>query len=1010
MKTKNAPLRDIRRFKYFALALALGTGLSHAQTIIDVGGADFIGVDTLTTSGGVAKLPVGGDTWKTNGGTGNPVSTTLASPAVTVPANGNVTLTFTHRYDFETGWDGGAVFVSVDGAPAVYLAGSAFTSAGYVGTTTSNTSVAWAGGQEVFYGKSAGYDDDPPALITEEADLGFLTAGQTVSVEFKGEWDAAVTNGPPAWEIGSVKLTDAGDTDILDVDFDADGPSGFTVSSSDPAPAPWTYNSPVLRFELDADTTTADRIAPDIAGSEIDLNGATIDVVILTGEVEVNDTFSLFDLSGGTTLTGALASITLPPIGTWDTSELAAGGDGTITLLTSNLQDGTWIANAGGDWSDESKWLDEIIANGAGKTATINMTGTGNRTINVDDPRTIGNIARNWAINNQLTFAGSALTLAGTNPTITNNDPGLVRRIVISSQVLGSDGLNVDGGGFVWLTNNSSTWSGSTNVSDGFLDFGGININNIGGGSGRNISVAANAGVRFGPLTSAVLDRIEQTDDEISLVGAGGLNNYDLSITGADLPNAFLGHFAGNGAKSDYRGTITPASDNYRLGTPLGMNGLLGITNDSPMTGTQGLIIGGGGVELVGPKTFTGDTVIRTGGRLGLAAMAGSDAVAYGLQNSALDVGSAGGNFWLERNPAPSAPILGAVYTTSAVLGGLKGSRNLRVVYTLTTGVNNGAATPVAEITGFTLNPGEGMTHTYAGSIGGFGAGATGNTGGASTLTKTGAGTQIFEGVHTYTGATIIEEGTLALGASGSITSSTSLTIEPSGTLDVSAQSSYAIPASQPLTFGLDATNSGTIVADGLDIENAAVSFTGTTGAAVYVLATYTDLDGTAFNSVTVPTGYMLDYEYQGDKIALLATAGTPYTIWSGGAAFGDDENGDGVSNGLAFLLGAANPAANALGLLPTATETSGGLVLTFSMRNATERGAATMDVQWSNDLGITDLWTTNTAQVPETSSTVNDVVFVITPNGTLNDVVATIPATKAAAGKLFGRLSGEEN
>ena len=89
--------------------------------------------------------------------------------------------------------------------------------------------------------------------------------------------------------------------------------------------------------------------------------------------------------------------------------------------------------------------------------------------------------------------------------------------------------------------------------------------------------------------------------------------------------------------------------------------------------------------------------------------------------------------------------------------------------------------------------------------------------------------------------------------------------------------------------------------------------------------------------------------------------------------------------------------------------ENAGGLVLTFNMLNTASRGTATLSVQWSNDLGITDLWTTNTALVPNTSSTVNDVVFVITPNGTTNGVVATIPASKAAGGKLVGRLSASE-
>ena len=133
----------------------------------------------------------------------------------------------------------------------------------------------------------------------------------------------------------------------------------------------------------------------------------------------------------------------------------------------------------------------------------------------------------------------------------------------------------------------------------------------------------------------------------------------------------------------------------------------------------------------------------------------------------------------------------------------------------------------------------------------------------------------------------------------------------------------------------------------------------------------------------------------------------TQYQAWAGGAVFGADANGDGVSNGLAFLLGAANPSANALDLLPKVDETDGNLVLTFSIRNLANRGAPTLNLEHSSDLGLTDAW--EIALVPDTSSTVNDVIFSITPDGILNDVIATIPASKAAGGKLFGRVESNE-
>jgi hypothetical protein len=139
-----------------------------------------------------------------------------------------------------------------------------------------------------------------------------------------------------------------------------------------------------------------------------------------------------------------------------------------------------------------------------------------------------------------------------------------------------------------------------------------------------------------------------------------------------------------------------------------------------------------------------------------------------------------------------------------------------------------------------------------------------------------------------------------------------------------------------------------------------------------------------------------------------LVGAGTPFENWADGEPFDGDANGDGVSNGLAFLLGAAGPNVNALGLLPDASQTGGGLVMSFNMLNAANRGASKLNVEHSSDLGIVDPWTA--VAIPETSGSVGGVSFSITPGDPLNGVTATIPNTEASGGKLFGRLSGEEN
>ncbi len=125
------------------------------------------------------------------------------------------------------------------------------------------------------------------------------------------------------------------------------------------------------------------------------------------------------------------------------------------------------------------------------------------------------------------------------------------------------------------------------------------------------------------------------------------------------------------------------------------------------------------------------------------------------------------------------------------------------------------------------------------------------------------------------------------------------------------------------------------------------------------------------------------------------------------GVTFGGDANGDGVKDGLAFLLGATTPDDDASGLLPTASE-DGGLVMNFSMLDPASSAPAVLSLSHSGDLGITDPWSVPVA-VPATTSTMNGIEFVVSGSGPLS-VIATIPASgNALDGKLFGRLVAEE-
>jgi hypothetical protein len=131
-----------------------------------------------------------------------------------------------------------------------------------------------------------------------------------------------------------------------------------------------------------------------------------------------------------------------------------------------------------------------------------------------------------------------------------------------------------------------------------------------------------------------------------------------------------------------------------------------------------------------------------------------------------------------------------------------------------------------------------------------------------------------------------------------------------------------------------------------------------------------------------------------------LVQTGTPYGSWSGGAAADIDTNGDGVDNGVAWALGAADPNANAFSLLPTLDNTSDPTYVrfVFNRSDAAEADANTdITVQYGSDLVG---WTTAVDD--------NDNIEIEVTDGSPTDtvVVKLKRSTLGASGKIFARLN----
>lgn len=480
-----------------------------------------------------------------------------------------------------------------------------------------------------------------------------------------------------------------------------------------------------------------------------------------------------------------------------------------------------------------------------------------------------------------LTFANK-IDLNGSTRTIqVSGGTAGAARAIISGQIrnsTGTAGLTKTGAGMLNLTSGANAWNGPTSVQGGILDLGGMTSANIAGGSGRTIAIAAGCGIRFNALSNTFLNRIVETTDEISVLTGGTASNLDLSSsTGANLPNAFIGCWASNGAKAELSGTITPAADAYRFGTK-SQNGALGIVGDNKLTGARGLIIGqtgNSGVRIViaGTNNFTGDTVINTGAKLTL----GNN---LALQNSVLDVGASGGNFALNS----AGTVTGVVLANNPTFGGLKGSRALLTVFT-NSGGNNESNLAFANVLGFTLNTGDGKVCDYAGAIANFTNGTT--------IVKTGLGTQILSGSSTYSGTTTVSAGKLVINGSlsnvdaalnvasnatlgGTGTIGRNVTIANGGKLEFNISTNAASHDRLDISTGRSFAFSG---ASELTITSTGGATTGT-----YTLVTCgTNITGIAPGTLNLPEGWDATVSISGASLLLNVTvvynAPSSYTL-----------------------------------------------------------------------------------------------------------------------------------
>jgi fibronectin-binding autotransporter adhesin len=630
----------------------------------------------------------------------------------------------------------------------------------------------------------------------------------------------------------------------------------------------------------------------------------------------------------------------------------------------------------------------------------------------------------------------SAIDLNGFNRTIvTNGGTTGVATSTISGAITngqaGAAGLIVEGNGTLILTA-ANTYNGGTTINGGTLRFttldsmpatGNVTVND-GTAIGVNLGTAATvwgAGTS-GPGTLGGLLAGTGTSEQAVIYNGNVRLNLEV-VAGVEFTGNIANVGTSLGLVKSGSGTLTLSGNNsYSGGTIIRSN--LTLAGDNTTSGNTELVAG---TLAIGHNNALGSgKLIISGGNF--RAINGDRIIA-----NAVDLtGTA--NPWDTNNIRINGNL-----TNSGGNRTLNNTMSEGAVLTLAGQVNlsesNTARTLTIGGTGDTL---------VSGNIVNGGTGAGG-------LTKSGASTLTLSGTNTYTGATTVSAGTLLINgnqsaATGNVAVNSTSTLGGSGTIGgavtVAATANLApgatvgtLTINNNLTISAMANGAGKLVYQlGPIAASDKIAVTGTLNIGTDVLGfsdfDFSNLGGLEEGVYTLITsggisGSLDEADLEGTigttagtlgisgnniTLTIGEPGGTPYELWSGGAAFNADTNGDGVENGLAWLLGAANPNVSALGLLPSATQGGGGLTLTFSMLNSATRGTASLQVQHSADLGIADPWTSVT--VPDISGgPTSGVTFTVAPNpqdSGLNDVTVTISSNEANAGKLFARLKAE--